>query len=104
MSYDDEGFFFTLVPARVLSATCLTDDRRKQHFFGPRRSDRILQHDTTHGHDLTGCYSSPARGSPPRAFTSRLRGVAWRAVSICVIAPMNSHESIFPARMLDGIA
>jgi hypothetical protein len=33
-----------------------------------------------------------------------LRGVAWRAVSICVIAPMNSRESIFPARMLDGIA
>jgi hypothetical protein len=39
------GFFFALVLARVPSAACLTDDWRKQHFFGLRRSDRILQHD-----------------------------------------------------------
>lgn len=46
------GFSCELVPARVLSAACLTDDRRKRHFCEPRRSDRILQHDKTHGHDL----------------------------------------------------
>ena len=35
-----------LVPACESSARCLTDARRKRRFFGPRRSDRILQHET----------------------------------------------------------
>jgi len=51
----ERRFPLELVLACEFSAACLTDDRRKRRFFGPRRSDRILQHELTHGHDLTGC-------------------------------------------------
>lgn len=40
------GFSLELVPACESSARCLTDARRTRRFLGPRRSDRILQHET----------------------------------------------------------
>jgi len=98
-----------LVPACVSSAACLTDDRRKRRFFGPRRSDRILQHELTHGHDLTGC-------SAPLPLGTRcpdcVHGVAFaiagkcavrRAVSICVTASMNPLGPILPTRCFTGV-
>ena len=69
------GFSLELVPARALSAACLTADRRKRHFFGPRRSYRILQHDLTHGHDLYGLllHSRPGLTAPLRSWSSLAR-------------------------------
>jgi hypothetical protein len=69
------GFSIELVPACALSAACLTADRRKRRFFGPRRSYRILQHDLTHGHDLCGLllHSRPGLAAPLRSRSSLAR-------------------------------
>jgi hypothetical protein len=51
--------------------------RRRRRFFGLRRSCRILQHELTHGHDLTGCFAPLPLGTRCPDFVhgrSRLRG------------------------------
>lgn len=60
---------------------------RRRHFFGPRRSDRILQHDTTHGHDLTGYCSSPARVCIPERLrdSSIPRGLVPSRGESCIL-------------------
>jgi hypothetical protein len=94
------GFSLELVPARELSAACLTDDRRKLRFFGPRRSDRILQHDMTHGHDLYGLLLLSRAGL---AGPGRVRPCSrWRAVSILrnrLDEPSRAHP---PCALLHG--
>jgi hypothetical protein len=95
------GFSLELVPARELSAACLTDDRRKLRFFGPRRSDRILQHDMTHGHDLYGLLLLSRAGL---AGPGRVRPCSrWRAVSILRNRLDDPRGPILPARCFTGV-
>jgi len=79
------GAFIELVPARPLSATCLTDDWRKQCFFGLRRSDRIsaTRYDARARPD--GLLLLSSAGLQPHSpcdgrYRLRDEGVAWRAM------------------------
>jgi hypothetical protein len=98
------GFSLELVPARVLSAACLTADRRKRRFFGPRRSYRILQHESdARARPLRATAPLPPGARRPAAFTvAACADAMWRAVLICVTVSMNPHGPILPARCFTG--
>lgn len=107
---DDDALSLELAPACESSAACLTDDRRKRRFLEPRRSDRILQHELTHGHDLTGCLAPLPLGTrrPDVVHGRRSRRNANERhvesrvdLRDCPDEPSRAHP---PCALLDGVA